>query len=144
MLDYFDSFMIGLTATPDKRTFGFFNQNVVSEYTHEQAIIDKVNVGYDVFVIEKEISKKGGAIAFGEYVDKRDKLTHKTRWEQLDEEISYKPTELDKAVVNPSTIRMSFSQRLAGYEGIVCGLLAIYAACGQLLHDAFGKKVIPY
>ncbi|MEI6285298.1 MAG: acetate uptake transporter [Bacillota bacterium] len=33
---------------------------------------------------------------------------------------------------------------VAGYEGIVCGLLAIYAACGQLLHDAFGKKVIPY
>ena len=106
VLDYFDSFMIGLTATPDKRTFGFFSQNVVSEYTHEQAIIDKVNVGYDVFVIETEISKKGGAIAFGEFVDKRDKLTHKTRWEQLDEEISYKPTELDKAVVNPSTIRM--------------------------------------
>jgi len=33
---------------------------------------------------------------------------------------------------------------VAGYEGIVCGLLAIYAACGQLLHDAFGKKVLPY
>lgn len=32
VLDYFDAFLIGLTATPDKRTFGFFNENVVSEY----------------------------------------------------------------------------------------------------------------
>ena len=35
VLEYFDSFIIGLTATPDKRTFAFFNQNVVSEYLRE-------------------------------------------------------------------------------------------------------------
>jgi len=40
--------MIGLTATPDKRTFAFFNENVVSEYTLKDSISDKVNVGYDV------------------------------------------------------------------------------------------------
>ena len=40
VLEYFDAFIIGLTATPDKRTFAFFNQNVVSEYSREQAIID--------------------------------------------------------------------------------------------------------
>ena len=33
VLDYFDAFQIGLTATPDKRTFGYFNENIVSEYT---------------------------------------------------------------------------------------------------------------
>jgi type I restriction enzyme R subunit len=27
VLDYFDAFLIGLTATPDNRTFGFFRQN---------------------------------------------------------------------------------------------------------------------
>lgn len=32
VLDYFDAFQIGLTATPDKRTFGYFNENIVSEY----------------------------------------------------------------------------------------------------------------
>jgi type I site-specific restriction endonuclease len=26
VLEYFDAFLIGLTATPDKRTFGFFNR----------------------------------------------------------------------------------------------------------------------
>ncbi|MDE2397079.1 MAG: DEAD/DEAH box helicase family protein, partial [Burkholderiales bacterium] len=32
VLDYFDAFLVGLTATPDKRTFGFFNENIVAEY----------------------------------------------------------------------------------------------------------------
>ena len=44
VLDYFDSFLIGLTATPDKRTFGFFNENIVAEYTYEQSVADGVNV----------------------------------------------------------------------------------------------------
>jgi len=62
VLDYFDSFLVGLTATPDKRTFAFFNENVVSEYSHEKAVADGVNVGYDVFTIETKISKKGAKI----------------------------------------------------------------------------------
>jgi type I site-specific restriction endonuclease len=33
---------------PDKRTFGFFNENIVAEYTYEQSVADGVNVGYDV------------------------------------------------------------------------------------------------
>jgi hypothetical protein len=35
VLSYFDAFIIGLTATPDKRTIGYFNENFVSEYTRE-------------------------------------------------------------------------------------------------------------
>ncbi|MCP4934986.1 MAG: DEAD/DEAH box helicase family protein, partial [bacterium] len=38
VLDYFDAFLIGLTATPTKKTIGYFHQNVVSEYTHEDAV----------------------------------------------------------------------------------------------------------
>ena len=40
VLEYFDAFIIGLTATPSKQTFGFFNQNLVMEYNHEQAVAD--------------------------------------------------------------------------------------------------------
>ena len=65
VLDYFDAFLIGLTATPDKRTFGFFNENVVSEYTYEQSVIDGVNVPYDVYSIETEISRNGSLIKAG-------------------------------------------------------------------------------
>lgn len=105
VLEYFDAFLIGLTATPDKRTFGFFNQNVVSEYTHEAAVLDGVNVGHTVYLIETQISKKGAAIWKGEYVDKREKLTRRKRWEQLDEDLTYSAKKLDNEVVNPSQIR---------------------------------------
>lgn len=105
VLDYFDSFLIGLTATPDKRTFAFFNENVVSEYSHEKAVADGVNVGYDVFTIETRISKEGAKIEAEEFVDKREKLTRKTRWEQLEDEVEYTGTALDKDIVNPSQIR---------------------------------------
>ncbi|WP_418222938.1 type I restriction-modification enzyme R subunit C-terminal domain-containing protein [Clostridium isatidis] len=105
VLEYFDSFLIGLTATPDNRTFGFFNQNIVSEYTHEEAVADGVNVGYNIFLIETEITKKGSVIWKGEYVDHREKLSRKKRWEQLDEDINYNAKQLDNEVVNPSQIR---------------------------------------
>jgi len=105
VLDYFDAFLIGLTATPDKRTFGFFEENVVSEYTYEESVLDGVNVPYDVYNIETEISQKGSVIKAGWWIDKRDKLTHKTRWQQEDEDTEYHKNDLDKKVVNPSQIR---------------------------------------
>lgn len=105
VLDYFDAFLIGLTATPDKRTFGFFEENVVSEYTYEESVIDGVNVSYDVYTIETEISQNGSKIESGWFVDKRDKLTRKTRWTQEDEDTEYLKNDLDKKVVNPSQIR---------------------------------------
>ncbi len=106
VLDYFDSFLIGLTATPDNRTFGFFNQNVVSEYTHEQAVADGVNVGFNVYTIETEISQRGSIIWKGEYVDHREKLTRQKRWGQLDEDKMYSARQLDEEVVNPNQIRL--------------------------------------
>ncbi len=80
VLDYFDAFLVGLTATPDARTYGFFRQNVVSgsatwrwqrppnrrlarresvgcakQYTHEKAVADGVNVQGEIYVIETEV-----------------------------------------------------------------------------------------
>jgi len=105
VLDYFDAFLIGLTATPDKRTFGFFNENVVAEYSYEQSVADGVNVGYDVYVIETEITRKGAEVKARAWVDRRDRLTRKRRWSQLDEDEAYTGRELDRSVVNPSQIR---------------------------------------
>jgi len=105
VLDYFDAFLIGLTATPDKRTFGFFNENVVSQYTYEESVSDGVNVPYDVYTIETDISQKGDTVKAGWHIDRRDKLTRKKRWQQEDEDTEYKKNDLDKKVVNPSQIR---------------------------------------
>ena len=104
VLTYFDAFLVGLTATPDKRTFAFFNENVVSEYCREQAIIDGVNVGEDIFLIETEVSQKGGHI-LKRVIEYRDRLSREKRWEQMDEDLDYDKNKLDKDVVNPSQIR---------------------------------------
>ena len=105
VLEYFDAFIVGLTATPSKQTFGFFNQNLVTEYPHERAIADGVNVGYDVYRIKTEITEDGSEIPPGFYVDKRDKLTRRTRLELLDEEMEYSASQLDRDVVAPDQIR---------------------------------------
>lgn len=106
VLDYFDVFQIGLTATPDNRTFGYFNQNLVSDYGYEKAVIDGVLVPYNVFTIETEITKNGSILkSFGEPVDRRERLTRKRFWEHLDEDVEYSGKQLDKDIVNPSTIR---------------------------------------
>ena len=60
VLEYFDSYLIGLTATPDNRTYGFFEKNVVSEYDHEKAVADGVNVGNEIYVIETERTNRSG------------------------------------------------------------------------------------
>lgn len=105
VLDYFDAFLIGLTATPDNRTYAFFKQNIVSEYTHEQAVLDDVNVGRDgTFVIETKVGSNG-ALILKQTVEKRKRLSRRKRWEQLDEDLDYKPSQLDRDVVNPSQIR---------------------------------------
>ena len=104
VLDYFDAFLIGLTATPDKRTFAFFNENVVSEYSREQAIIDGVNVGEDIFLIETQVTKSGAHI-MKQMIEYRNRLSREKRWKQMDEDVDYRPTQLDRDIVNPSQIR---------------------------------------
>jgi type I restriction enzyme R subunit len=105
ILEYFDAFEVGLTATPDNRTFGYFNKNIVSDYGYEKAVIDGVLVPYNVFTIETKITKSGAAIAMGEMVDKRERMTRRKFWEAVDEEINYQGKQLDRDVVNKSQIR---------------------------------------
>ena len=104
VLEYFDAFIVGLTATPDKRTFAYFNQNIVSEYSREQAIIDGVNVGEDIFLIETTVGKNGAHI-MKQLIESRNRMSREKRWKQLDEDVDYKPTQLDHDIVNPSQIR---------------------------------------
>ena len=104
VLSYFDAFIIGLTATPDKRTFAYFDENIVSEYPREQAIVDGVNVGEDIFLIETEIGQRGGQI-MKQLIEYRDRLSRQKRWQQMDEDVDYTPSQLDRNIVNASQIR---------------------------------------
>ncbi|SEN53994.1 type I restriction enzyme, R subunit [Nitrosomonas marina] len=105
VLEYFDAYLIGLTATPDNRTYGFFDKNVVSEYDHEKAVADGVSVGNEIYVIETEKTKSGGTIKANQQVERREKLTRKKRWETQDEDEVYAATQLDKDIVLPDQIR---------------------------------------
>jgi len=105
VLEYFDAYLIGLTATPNKQTFGFFNQNLVMEYTHEQAVVDNVNVNYDVYRIRTEVTEGGATVEAGYWLQVLDKPTRARRDWQLDDDFEYAPEELDRSVQTPDQIR---------------------------------------
>ncbi|HRY90601.1 MAG TPA: DEAD/DEAH box helicase family protein, partial [Rubrivivax sp.] len=105
VLEYFDASLIGLTATPNKQTFGFFNQNLVMEYGHPQAVADGVNVNYDVYRIKTEVTEAGGTVEAGYWLQVLDKPTRARRDWQLDDDFEYAPEELDRSVQTPDQIR---------------------------------------
>jgi type I restriction enzyme R subunit len=105
VLEYFDAFIIGLTATPSKQTVGFFRRNLVMEYTHAQAVADNVNVGFDVYRISTRISERGSTVEAGLFVDVRDRRTRRVRYEELDDDLTYTPDQLDRDVVAEDQIR---------------------------------------
>lgn len=105
VLEYFDAYLIGLTATPNKQTFGFFNQNLVMEYGHPQAVADGVNVNYDVYRIKTEVTEAGSKVEAGYWLQVLDKPTRARRDWQLDDDFEYAPEELDRSVQTPDQIR---------------------------------------
>ena len=107
VLSYFDAAIVGLTATPSKLTYGFFERNVVREYPHERAVADRVNVPYEVYEIRTAITAGGSRVEVEPdlALAKRDRLTRKERWERLDDDLVYGPEALDRDVVAIDQIR---------------------------------------
>jgi type I restriction enzyme R subunit len=105
VLDYFDSFIVGLTATPSIHTLGFFNRNIVAEYPYERSVVDGVNVGYEVFRIRTRIGEQGSRVTKGYSIPVRDKKTRAQRYETLSDDLVYTAKELDRSVVAPNQIR---------------------------------------
>ena len=105
VIEYFDAFLVGLTATPAKQTFGFFNQNMVVEYGHAEAVADGVNVDFDVYRIRTQITEHGSAVEAGLVTKFRDRETRATRLEKLDEDVVYDANQLDRDVVALDQIR---------------------------------------
>jgi type I restriction enzyme, R subunit len=115
VLEYFDAHLIGLTATPSKQTLGFFNQNLVMEYSRTRAVADGVNVDGEVYRIRTRIGDGGNTVEAGEWVGKRHKITRAERMELLDQDFAYNAEQLDRTVVAPNQIRtilQTFKDRL--------------------------------
>lgn len=107
VLEYYDASLIGLTATPASHTYAFFHGNVVSEYRHEHAVRDRVNVPFVVYEIRTQITEKGAKIeaGHGKTVAHRNRLTRELRWKQLDQDVEYTGSQLDRSVVAQDQIR---------------------------------------
>src|SRR4029078_7810488 len=105
VLEYFDAYLIGLTATPNKQTFGFFNQNLVMEYGHPRAVPDGVNVNYDVYRIKTEVTEACATVEAGYWLQVLDKPTRARPHWPLDDDFEYAPEELDRSVQTPDQIR---------------------------------------
>lgn len=107
VVEYFDAFLVGLTATPSKQTLGFFNRNLVMEYDHARAVADGVNVDFEVYNIRTKITEGGATVEAhaDTMLGYRDRQTRALRWETPDEDLSYDPSELDRRVVARDQIR---------------------------------------
>ena len=105
VLDYFDAHIVGLTATPSKQSIGYFKQNLVYEYTHEQAVADNVNVDFDVYQIRTKIGTEGGKVDKGTWLQVRDRLTRAKRLTEMEDDLEYDVNELDRNVVAEDQIR---------------------------------------
>jgi type I restriction enzyme R subunit len=77
VLEYFDAYLLGLTATPASHTYGFFKGKVVMEYPHQTAVADGVNCDYEVY----RITAQGSTVeaASGTMLGYRDRQMRKTR-----------------------------------------------------------------
>lgn len=105
VLEYFDAFVVGLTATPSLHTLGFFGKNLVAQYPYERSVVDGVNVGFEVFRIRTEIGERGSTVSAGYDLPVRDKRTRVQRYENLTEDFSYTPDQIDRSVLVPNQIR---------------------------------------
>lgn len=119
VLEYFDAHVVGLTATPVLQTFGYFNENLVSEYTTAAAIADKVNVDYDVYRITTRISAEGSLIPgrsttvqpdgtveqVNNVISVIDRPTRRERYRMLEKDDPYTEKELNRRVQSLDQIR---------------------------------------
>jgi type I restriction enzyme R subunit len=106
VLEYFDAHLVGLTATPVMQTFGFFFQNLVSEYPYEQAVADGVNVDFDVFRIRTELGENGGTIPAETVVPMRERKTRRERYQELEEDLEWKASQLGRQVISKGQLKL--------------------------------------
>jgi type I site-specific restriction endonuclease len=105
VLDYFDAFTVGLTATPSRHALGFFDNNLIAQYPYERAVADGVSVGHEVYRIRAEVGEHGGKVSKGYALLARDARSHTQRYHELREDFADAAEDADRTVAAPSHIR---------------------------------------
>ncbi|MBB5155672.1 type I restriction enzyme R subunit [Saccharopolyspora phatthalungensis] len=115
VLEYFDAFLVGLTATPVPETYGFFEGNEVSRYSYEESVIDNVNVPFEVYRIGTKIGEQGSTISAGTVVQVRDTKTRRERLEDLEDDYIYSANQEGRQVISKDrqrTVIQEFRDKL--------------------------------
>jgi len=112
VLDYFDAFTVGLTATPSPRMLGFFDNNLVAQYPCERAVADGVSVGYEVYRIRSGSGEHGGKVSKGYELPVRDLPTHAQRYEEPSEDFAPPPDCSVTARIEIRTVLEAFRDSL--------------------------------
>lgn len=109
VLDYFaEAKILGLTATPTPEAEGFFNKNVIANYTYEKSVTDGVNVSAKVYRISTKTTEQGGTIASGSEVIENAKGKKNTKGSVkyvVHKSVKYDALELDRTVTDRGQIR---------------------------------------
>ncbi len=104
VLDHFDAVRIGLTATPAKHTMAYF-EGAVFTYDYERAVREGYLVDYDPVLIESEVRAKGVSLKEGEGVSVVDTTTGEVAFEQLEDEIEFSTSDIERALTVPDSNR---------------------------------------
>lgn len=122
VLEYFDTArMIGLTATPTPEAEAFFDRNTVINYTYGESVRDHINVEYIPYLIKTQANFEGGTIAAEERIKERSNYTKKEEVLLNTHERTYTPEELNRSIINPSSIRLVLEKyRDAVYTELFC------------------------
>lgn len=105
VLEYFDAFVVGLTATPQDYTLAFFKNNLVTSYTMQKSVLDDINVDYDCSRILTRINTDGVLIEEGEDIMLMDRTTGERRITKAAKEQMYTPADLDRKIEAEGHIR---------------------------------------
>jgi len=106
VLDYFkDAKVLGLTATPTKEAYSFFDGNRIANYTYDDSVVDGVNVPARVYRIITDATVHGGTIHEGETIQEKSRRKGKMTENTINERVDYSPTQLDRTVINPNQIK---------------------------------------
>ena len=156
IFDYFDSYQVGLTATPvnyvSRNTFGMFqceDQDPTSNYTYEEAINNNPPylVPFRVDTHTTEFLRAG--IKYSQMTDDQRRLLEED--EEVPEAIEFEQTEVDKIVYNKDTnrhiLRNLMDHGIRVDDGSRLGKTIIFARSikhARLLEELFNEMYSQY
>lgn len=107
VVEYFDAFRIGLTATPAPHTVNVFGHPVY-EYTYRRAVIDGFLVDYEPpYIIRTQLSEEGISWGRGETIKVYDRFSKEIEeLENLEDEVRIEVEGFNKMVLTESFNRV--------------------------------------